>query len=479
MATEITRRRFVQGSAAMGGGLLLGGPFSALSAHAHRWPGTGYGPLSPTPDEDTGSVYLRLPKGFRYRVISRQGKPMSDGQPTPGIFDGMGAYRGPHGTTILIRNHENRSRPGEQTVVVPPALRYDPDPNTRGGNTKLVVDRRRRVVRDFGILGGTHTNCAGGEMPWGSWITCEEIFNNGSVESNVGAGAPHGYSFEVDAYADGPVKAVPIKAAGRFSHEAVAWLDGVLYETEDRGDAAFYRYRPDRTPKRPGDLARSSGVLEALVVDETPRFDANSAVPGQRLRCSWVKIDQPDPPTDTVRAQAQAKGAAIFDRTEGIWTADDSVYFDCTTGGEAEQGQLWRFKPDGRRHHGRDGGWLTLVYESAGEDDLDNPDNLVIVPRTGHVFLQEDGDDTQFVRGVTPRGEIYDFAEAVLEAGSEFCGGCFDPDGGTLYLNQQGDRQDGDPAEVGDDPTNPPPGSAGYTYAIWGPFERARQRHDD
>jgi uncharacterized protein len=462
---QLTRKRFVQGSVAAGGGLLMGGPLAALANGAPRRV-TGYGPLYPTPDEDTGTVYLRLPRGFKYRVISKQGDPMSDGNPTPGIFDGMGAYPGPDGTTILIRNHENRSRPGEIPVVVPADKRYDPDPNTRGGNTKLVVDAKREVVDSFAVLGGTHTNCAGGAMPWGSWITCEEIFNYGSVEGNTTTptGVPHGYAFEIPADADGPVEPEPIKAAGRFAREAVAWLDGALYQTEDRGPAAFYRYRPSTQPRRAGDLAASSGVVEALAVVGKQNFDANAAVPGQREQVSWVTVDQPDPPTDTMRTQAFAKGAARFARTEGIWTADDSVYFDCTSGGEAGQGQLWHFEPDGQG-----GGWLTLIYESTSEADLDNPDNLVIVPKTGHIFLQEDGDDTQYVRGVTPDGAIYDFAEAVLQSGSEFCGGCFSPDGKTFFVNQQGDRQ---PAP--EDPTNPPADEAGYTYAIWGPFGGVR-----
>jgi len=33
---------------------------------------------------------------------------MSDGNPVPGIFDGMAAYPGKRGTIVLIRNHENR-----------------------------------------------------------------------------------------------------------------------------------------------------------------------------------------------------------------------------------------------------------------------------------------------------------------------------------------------------------------------------------
>src|SRR5918997_1785665 len=257
MAVDVTRRRFVAGSAAVGAGLALGGPMSALASNTRRGRRpprvVGYGPLVPTPEEDSGEVFLELPRGFRYRVINREGQTMSGGNPTPGIFDGTGCYPGPRGTVILVRNHENRSRDLEIPVVVPNGLRYDPDPNVRGGNTKLVVDRSsRRVIESFAVLAGTHTNCAGGVTPWNTWITCEEIFNYGSDEdarTPDTPGVPHGYSFEIPADADGPVDAVPIRPAGRFAHEAVAWLDGVLYETEDDNNAAFYRFLPKRRPR--------------------------------------------------------------------------------------------------------------------------------------------------------------------------------------------------------------------------------------
>jgi len=65
-------------------------------------------------------------------------------------------------------------------------------------------------------------------------------------------------------------------------------------------------------------------------------------------------------------------------------------------------GQVWKYDPERET--------VTLVYESPGSAVLQSPDNVVVVPKTGHIFLQEDGGGEQFTRGVTPRGEIYDFA---------------------------------------------------------------------
>jgi uncharacterized protein len=86
------------------------------------------------------------------------------------------------------------------------------------------------------------------------------------------------------------------------------------------------------------------------------------------------------------------------------------------------------------------------------------------MPKIGDIFPQEDGEDEDFVRGLTPEGKIYDFATTITND-TEFCGGCFSPNGTVFFLNQLGAR--------GGLPAGPPIRNA-VTYAITGPFSRRR-----
>ena len=485
MAT-MSRREFVRRSAILGGGLATIGPLEAFYARTAaagvRQETVGYGPLVLKGD-------LFLPAQFNYQLISRQGQLMSDGQPTPGIFDGMAAYPGEAGTTILIRNHENRERAGEQKVVTGS---FEYDQTTFGGNTKLVVQRTKAgtdpatgqqlysydVVRDFAILGGTSTNCAGGVRAPHTWIACEEVVKGPTGGSDAGVPAPkrHGYVFEIDARADGPVQAIPVPQAGRRVHEAALGRGGVIYMTEDRSiepdpalgmvGACFYRYTP--TP-RGGALWQTSGPLEALKIRDV--FHANMDqvhTVGVPFPVEWVTVDDPDHDDDTDgrkdrvpgfipnRVQAQDKGAAFFHRQEGMWAGPGAarIYFDCTQGGAIRKGQVWAYDP------GRE--TITLVYESTDAARLDEPDNVVVVPKTHDLFLCEDSPGEQYIRGLTTDGEIYDFARTATNH-TEFAGACFDRSGQTLYVNQQGER--------GSLPDGPPNQNA-VTYAIYGPFEK-------
>ena len=407
----------------------------------------GYGPLVNVGAE------LALPAGFRCTVLSFNGRPMSDGTPTPGAFDGMAAFPLPNGNVRLIRNHENRDRPWATKPKGDPSKAYDP----KGAGCVSSLEVRLqgndppRVVRDFISLTGTIVNCAGGPTPWGSWLSCEE-----SVEGRAhGWGREHGYIFEVPATAEAEVTPVPLKAMGRFVHEAVAVdpATGIVYETEDRLVSGFYRF----LPVRPGALAEG-GTLQMLAVDDRPNLDtADDQRVGIRHPVHWVPIDNPDPAgawedSSAVFRQGFDRGAARFARLEGCWWGDGGVFFHATDGGDARRGQVWHYRPVTA-----DRGELVLVFESPSADVLDSPDNITVSPRGG-IVICEDGGGTQFLRGLTRDGRIFEFARNTLN-NTEFAGACFSPDGRTLFVNIMGSTTDAGTQR-------------GATLAIRGPWER-------
>ena len=362
---DLGRRAFLRGTSVGAGVAGASVPFDALAARhragipARLDTAPGYGPLSPVRDQSTGLELLALPKGFEYVSYGWTNDMMSDGVPTPNSHDGMGAYR--HGDLVhLVRNHERNPGPAFTAPTYNPAA--------GGGTTTIVFDPGTGEFRQsYGSLGGTIRNCAGGRTPWGTWLTCEETFSET-------AGIRHGYVFEVPS--EGPGNPLPHKAMGRFNHEAAA-IDpatGYVYLTEDRTDASLYRFRPTV----PGDLAKG-GVLEALQIGAAT---LDTRKDGTRVygAISWVPIDEPDPAGDTVRAEAQGKGAAIFARLEGAFYGNDRIYVLTTNGGPAGQGQVFEFDPATET--------LRVLYASPGAEVLNFPDNMAVSPRGGLVLCE-------------------------------------------------------------------------------------------
>lgn len=435
----LSRRKFFALAGASAAGTLLISPLETLYSKAalgEKIKGVGFGTLQSDPNG-----LLDLPPGFRYEAFSRMGEIMSDGTLVPNAHDGMAAFPGPSGSTILVRNHElsPNQEPGAQS---PEALKYDP--LSKGGTTTLLVSPDRKLLRHHVSLAGTYRNCAGGPTPWGSWISCEETTATPANANDVTK--PHGYNFEVPARMGTVAEPIPLTAMGRFNHEAIA-VDpqtGIVYQTEDRGDGLFYRFIPNQRSN-----LRAGGVLEALKIQGMPGVNTKTGFPvRQPMQVEWVRIDQPDPPEDTVRIEGFSKGAAQFSRGEGICYSKNEIYFTCTNGGELGLGQVWRYIP-GRNPS--EGGAIELFLEANNPNILDAPDNIVVSP-FGDLFICEDGYSTQFVVGVTAQGELYHFARNALN-NSEFAGVCFSAgsNGLTMFLNIY----------------NP-----GMTFAIWGPWRR-------
>lgn len=431
----------------------------------------GYGRLRPVTRRDPVTGYedtLLLPEGFDFSLFGLAGTDLRDGSVTPLGHDGMAAFAGSSGTVRLVRNHEERT--GSMAAVPSgpdPGRRYDRKGS--GGTSTLQLrvgaDGTPILESAWMSLGGTIVNCAGGPTPWGSWLTCEET-NAGSAL--FGWEQEHGYIFEVPAGSDELVDPLPLKAMGRFVHEAVA-VDpstGYVYETEDRRTSGFYRF----VPNRPGELA-AGGRLEMLAVKSSPQFDTRTGQRhGQALATEWVDIDDPDPvdaEEDTgntevrrwlaVYKQGLAKGGATFARLEGCWWGNGAVYLVSTNGGDAGEGQIWEFRPAGQSE-----GTLRLLYESPDREVLSFPDNITVTPRGALLLCEDTKRDNPALQGITRDGRIFPFC--IHEAGDEWCGATFSPDGQYLFVNLQGSFR-GDP---NDPSTYEVPGR---TFAIWGPWQ--------
>jgi secreted PhoX family phosphatase len=420
---------------------------------------------------------LDLPKGFAHVVLQRAGMPMSDGHAVPPQPDGMGCFAGPDGQLVLLRNQEIGNRDFLRRYgLTEPFYRADVVPEPRvsadqfGGVSRLVVDTLKlerdldtrpgevssAVIRSHMALAGTDSNCAGGVVPEG-WVSCEESSADG-----------HGYAFLTRPEDEALGAPRRIDSWGRFHREAVA-LDpgtGIVYMTEDRSDACFYRHVPE-DPAHP----MGPGRLEALSIPGLRHTDpypppTSRTLPapvwrdGQSWDVQWVAIPDRHARQETCRAQAARLGATGFTRTEGITRAGRDIWFLASTAGPMKAGQIYRYSPGGDPSAG---GLLTLELEVRDRTVLSSPDNTTVAP-WGDLILAEDnynnhfGAEHQYLRGLTLEGQVYDIARnrdtrpAAGSPGAEFTGVCFSPDGRFLFANMQ------DPVQL--------------TIAIRGPWTR-------
>ena len=413
---------------------------------------------------------LALPEGFSHKVISRHGSIMSDGLVSPGMHDGMGAFHLTKDRVILIRNHEISPGPqatspfgvqNEHIEKVAKTHIYDYAKGQRtclGGTTTLIYNEQTgQLETEYLSLVGTVRNCAGGVTPWNSWITCEETNLltgglDGALEKD------HGYNFEVPAKEIiGLVDPVPLKAMGRFVHEAIAVhpQSGIVYQTEDSDTGAFYRYLPNVKER-----LQMGGKLQCLALKTWKRADSRNwatlttdRFPEKKFfDVEWIDLDNVESPDSDLRLRAFQKGAVRFSRGEGVWYGKNELFFACTSGGTRGTGQIFRYVPskyEGQPNEKDSPGKLELFLEPNDTSIFQNCDNLTVAP-WGDVVICEDKSDARLI-GITPKGKTYVIAKNMGYRQSEFAGSVFSPSGNTLFVNIQ---------------------SPGVTVAITGPWKK-------
>ncbi len=459
MDSPISRRSFLHW---LGSSFLALSGIERLSASEHLDFDAPAPPLPPPPVWAEGygdliadkAALFNLPKGFKYKIIARTGDKMADGLLRPGRPDGMAAFPCPSSPDklLLVCNHENSAHQvdmgafGTDNALLRKVAKakfydygYGKQPHLGGTSTLVYNEKNQKLERQFLSLAGTSRNCAGGTTPWGTWLTCEEDIKWKDDKNEQ----RHGYVFEVNPTETATLTPpVALKGMGRFNHEAavVDPKSGIIYLTEDRNDALFYRY----IPKVRGQLAKG-GKLQALAFVykskmDTRNWETNSIRPRVPYAVRWIDLKDVDGQHDDLRIRGYKMGAAVFARGEGAWCDGKHIYIACTSGGKQQIGQIFRYSPSPYEGTAKETNnayrpRLTLFAESTNPKQLRYCDNLTIAP-WGDIVFVEDSRSQARIMGITQDGQFYRIGENIGK-GSELAGVCFSPSGKTLFVNVQ------------------------------------------
>ncbi|MBV7697298.1 alkaline phosphatase PhoX [Streptomyces sp. TRM70350] len=381
-------RRTLLRSAVVGAGSVAFG--FTMTRESLAYPArTGPSPYGALQAADANGIML--PAGFTSRVIARSGKTVSGTTHTWHNAPDGGACFADGTGWIYVSNAEVGSR--------------------GGGVGAIKFSGTGAITAAYTILSGTNRNCAGGDTPWNTWLSCEET--------------TRGFVYETDPW--GVEAAVRRDAMGRFKHEAAA-CDAdreVIYMTEDESDGAFYRFIPTTW----GDL--SSGTLQVLT-------ESNGTL-------SWATVPDPSASGGN-QTRSQVPNTKKFSGGEGCYYKGGTCFF--TTKGD---NRVWAYNAVNNT--------LAIAYDDnlTSNPPLTGVDNITGAA-VGDLYVAEDGGNME-ICVITPDDIVAPFLRITGQSSSEICGPAFNPAGNRLYFSSQRGTSGSS--------------SGGITYEVTGPFRTA------
>ncbi len=364
------------------------------------------------------------------------------------------------------------------------------------GNTEYTVSgpAKGQVGEVGGIVIGTLNNCASGDTPWGTYLTCEETISNYFDTSKDPRG--YGWVVEIDPLGELTPLARPAKrtAMGRFSHENTAWLLNAnnrvaFYMGDDTTPGAIYKFVPHGS-FNPNNRGANLNLLDEGTL-YAAQFNADGkgrwlelSVGKNGLQAGATDPGRSDRTTDTPKtvdfltqadvviecqAAARVAGATQMDRPEWITVDPDGKVY-CTLTNNGSRSVSNEANPRANNPHGHIIEWTEKdndvtateftwdIFLLAGSrklgadnlkgnivgDEFSSPDGIRVDPQ-GRLWVQTDAGTGSSTTNIFGNNAMYFVDQTTRRSsrflvgpdGCEITGLAYTPDLKTFFVNVQ------------------------------------------